>query len=243
MVDDFVFIDRRAQLSHRVWILLEEFNDLTLLAGEIARFADQRLLNFLLGDLDFGNAANFCEHEAETDAALSNLVILFFQLILRLVFVFFGGAPGIHFSLQLLPDLVEFLLNHFRRQIKIMLFVEQIEQAPFGFRSGRAAKLVLDLIRNQFFQFGEVVEPEALGEFVVDFWCFGFTNFVDLDFKHGVFAGEVLGLIVFREGHIDFGLVAGLDADQLLLKPRNERVGADHQCVFFSGAAFKRFAV
>mmetsp|Transcript_14379 Transcript_14379/g.17341 ORF Transcript_14379/g.17341 Transcript_14379/m.17341 type:complete len:318 (+) Transcript_14379:424-1377(+) len=124
-----------------------------------------------------------------------------------------------------------------------MLVVELIQKIAFRFRAGGTRKLILDLIRDQFFQLGEIFEAKAFCEVVIDIRCLRRADLMHFDFEHGVFAGEVFSLIVFRKRDIDFSLVAGFDADQLIFEAWNERVGANDQRVLFSGAAFEWLAI
>lgn len=63
------------------------------------------------------------------------------------------------------------------------------------------------------------------------------------DPKYGGLSGEVLRLIILREGHIDRNMVAHRSANQLLLKAGDKRAGAKGQGIVGTGAAVKGNAV
>ena len=68
-------------------------------------------------------------------------------------------------------------------------------------------------------------------------------DFFDIAGKDSRFPCQGFLLIFLREGHIDFHMVFGLHADQLLFKARDKGVGAQSQRVIGTLAAFKGFAV
>ena len=85
VVDHLLLEKRAAYLDDRPGILLVEFVDLALLAGELAGAGDQRPLDLLVCEHEAGTLADGAEHEAEADAPLGNGTILPAGLLL-------GGA-------------------------------------------------------------------------------------------------------------------------------------------------------
>ena len=63
-----------------------------------------------------------------------------------------------------------------------------------------------------------------------------------LHLEHGVRAGQLIG-VVLREGHVDFLILAGLDAHKLILKAGDEGAGAEVQAVIGAFSAAEGFAV
>ncbi len=53
-------------------------------------------------------------------------------------------------------------------------------------------------------------------------------------------AGELGAAVIGREGHVDGALLAGLDADELVLEARNEAAGAELQAIIGGAAAGNR---
>lgn len=140
-------------------------------------------------------------------------------------------------------DLVEFHVDHFRRQFEVMLLIEGVEEVTLRLGAGCVIQLLLKLRFQHGLQLFERVDAEAFGELFVDVRLLRRANFVDLHFEDSRFAGEVLGLVLFREGDFDVFFFAGFRADQLFLETRDEAAGAENQRVAFSGAAFERLAV
>ena len=81
------------------------------------------------------------------------------------------------------------------------------------------------------------------GEVVVELGQDLFAHLLDLDREDRVFAGELLGLVVVGEGHLDLALVAGLGADQLLLEALDQAAAAELEQVVGGGAALEGLAV
>ena len=66
---------------------------------------------------------------------------------------------------------------------------------------------------------------------------------MQLDLEGGILAGQLLGLILGGELHLNVELVAGLVADDLILKAGDEGAGTEHQRIVLRLAAFKGHAV
>ena len=92
----------------------------------------------------------------------------------------------------------------------------------------------------------ELVEgfhAETLGERVVDRDLAGGLHLLDGHVEGGVLAGEVLRLVVGREGDPDLARIAGFGADELVLEAGNEGAGAELELDAVAGAALERLAV
>ena len=66
---------------------------------------------------------------------------------------------------------------------------------------------------------------------------------MQLDLKDGSLAGQLLGLVLLREGDVDVELLAGGMADDLILEAGDEGVAAQHQRIMLRLAALKGNAV
>jgi len=73
---------------------LVEFQDFLFLAGIAPRHVNHFTLQIFLRHLNVSALADLSEDETKTHAALGDLAILFFEFILRLVFIFFVTACG-----------------------------------------------------------------------------------------------------------------------------------------------------
>ena len=81
------------------------------------------------------------------------------------------------------------------------------------------------------------------GEVVVELGQDLFADLFDLDREDRVFAGELLGLVVVGEGHLDLALLAGLGAGQLLLEALDQAAAAELEQVVAGGTALEGLAV
>ena len=87
-----------------------------------------------------------------------------------------------------------------------------------------------------------LVIRDVLGQLVVQLRKLGLLDALDGDFEGGLFAGQRLN-VVLGEGDDDVALVAGLHADDLLLKAGHERIGAKLEIIVLGRAAVKLLAV
>ena len=87
-----------------------------------------------------------------------------------------------------------------------------------------------------------LVVRDVLGQLVVQLRKLGLLDALDGDFEGGLFAGQRLN-VVLGEGDDDVALVAGLHADDLLLKAGYERIGAKLEIIVLGRAAVKLLAV
>ena len=93
------------------------------------------------------------------------------------------------------------------------------------------------------FELREVVGAVALGEFVVDGERLGRGDRLDRHVELRLAAGELARRVGLGEGRLDLALLAGGDAEQLLLEAGDEGVAADHHLDVLARAALERFAV
>ena len=87
-----------------------------------------------------------------------------------------------------------------------------------------------------------LVVGDVLGQLVVQLRKLGLLDALNGDFEGGLFAGQRLDIVLGERDH-DVALVAGLHADDLLLKAGHERVGAKLEVIVLGRAAVKLLAV
>ena len=92
-------------------------------------------------------------------------------------------------------------------------------------------------------QLAEVLKAHFLGEFIVNGAFLGGFDAGHLHVEFGRLSSQFLDAIGGGEGHFHDQFVAGLVADQLVLKARNELAGAEFQGHILGGAAVKDLAV
>ena len=102
----------------------------------------------------------------------------------------------------------------------------------------------LDALADGVLQFVEgVVLADVLGKVVIQLRQLLVLDLMQLDLEGGVLAGQFLSLVLLGELDVDVELLAGLVADDLLLKAGDEGAGAQHQRVVLSLAALESNAV
>ena len=117
-----------------------------------------------------------------------------------------------------------------------------IEQRALHLRAGETGGLLLQLTLDDLFQLVDAVEAKLLGEFVVDLGVGFDLHLLHGNIESGFLAGEVLSLVILREGHGDGLFIAGLHAHQLLFEAGDERARTQHQRRVLGLAAVERFA-
>ncbi len=120
---------------------------------------------------------------------------------------------------------------------------EPVEQLALHLRAGQAGGFLLELALEQTLELVEALEPERLGEVLVDLGLAGNLEFLDGDVEFGLLPGEMLGRIVLGEGHGDGLLIARFHAGQLLFEAGDELARAEHQRGAFGLTAFELGAV
>ena len=102
----------------------------------------------------------------------------------------------------------------------------------------------LDALADGVLQLVEsVVLADVLGKVVVQLGQLLVLDLMQLDLEGGVLAGQLLSLVLLGELDVDVELLAGLVADDLLLKAGDEGAGAQHQRVVLGLAALESDAV
>ncbi|MNX89393.1 hypothetical protein D3C86_1214070 [compost metagenome] len=124
-----------------------------------------------------------------------------------------------------------------------MRLVQLVQQGALQLEAGGAGVLLVQVGLQQLFQLVQRLQADAGGELVVDLGFGLGLDGLDRDVEGGGFAGQVLGLVFFREGDLDGLLFADLGALELLFEARDEAVGADHQVGVLGRTAFEHFTV
>src|SRR6185312_2735640 len=181
-----------------------------------------RALHFVAGDRDAVLLADAREHQAKAHAAFRNLAIFLLEFVFGLALVRGGLAFALQFGFDLLPDRVEFRLDHGRRQFERMQLVERIENAPFHVQAAGTREIGLQLFANAVLECTEIVDTELFRELAIDGDRIGLANLLHADVERRVFSGE-RGIRVARwERHVELAALAGLRAGQLILETGNE---------------------
>ena len=121
--------------------------------------------------------------------------------------------------------------------------VQLVQQGALQLEAGGAGVLLVQVLAQQLLQLVQRFQTDTLGELVVHL---GFNLGLDgphLDVEGGQFAGQMGGLVVFREGDLDGLFLADLGALQLLFEAGDEAARADHQVRVLGGAAVEGLAV
>ena len=90
----------------------------------------------------------------------------------------------------------------------------------------RSVELLALLVADQALQLVEALQPEGLGEILVDLRLASGLHRLDGDREGRVLAGEIGHLIVGREGDLHLALVARLGADELVFEAGDQAARA-----------------
>ena len=145
--------------------------------------------------------------------------------------------------LDLAPDRLELPFDHAGRQLEAVRIGELVEQRALEPVARDALVLALDLAPDGRLEGVEVVEPDMLGELVVDERVVRVPEFLDGDREARLLALELVVRIVLREVDLDGLPVAGFHAEELFLEARDELARAQPQHEVLGGAALEGLAV
>ncbi len=221
-VHHLVFEDRGAQFLNGLRVLLEELIELTLLTGELAGTLGQRLIQFLLRDGDRVLFTHFGQHEAEAHTTFRNLAVLGANFLFRFIQIGDRLVLVLQLMLELLPDLVELLLNHCRRQFEIMNLVEPVQHGALQMLARHAGIIALHLFGQRLAELFKAFNAEARGELIIHLHFCRRLHFLHLDLKDSVFAGQMFRTVIGRESHLHLDLVARGGAHKLFFEAGNE---------------------
>ena len=198
---------------------------------------------FFLGHVNIVGPADLGQNQAEADTTFRDAAVFVLELVFRLALVFLFKVIVLHRVGHFAPDIGELSLNHLRRQIKAMLAIQLVEQDAFDLHARLLGVLAFDILFEHVLEAVQILETEALGQLVINLRLFRRFDVFDGDIKDSSFAGEMLGLILLREGNVQLTLLATLGTHQLFFKTRDEGAVADSDPAVFCGTTFKGLAV
>ena len=145
---------------------------------------------------------------------------------------------------KLVPELVRARVDVAVRDLDRRLLGDRVDNRPavllLDFLLGRlgdaGGDVVLELLQR-------VVAEVLGGELVVQLRKGLLFDGVDVDLEDGFLAGQVLGAVLVREGHVHDRVLAGLRAVELLFEAGDELAGAELQHVVVAGAALEGLVV
>ncbi len=141
------------------------------------------------------------------------------------------------------PDILEFGLDHFRRQVELVLGVQLVEEVTLDLHARLLGVLALETLAQRLFQAVETFQAQTLGQLVINLGVLRRFEPLHGDFKHGGLTSQLFGLVVFREGDIELTLFTDLGTDKLLFKARDERTIADRDSCILGRTAFEHFTI
>ena len=187
------------------------------------------------------------------DKALTNL--FFSGLFIVLTELFFGLADvlqvvselhvsGFEVHGDLFDDLVNALVDHFVRDIDLGIgYSLRYESFMVGFFC-LLDSLQLHLLFHRSLQVIHFIElADGFCESIIKSRQLFAFYIIDVYFEFCFFAFERIDEVGFREGDLDFYVIARFMAFELFFKARDEALGADFQRIGLAFAAFERFAV
>ena len=130
-------------------------------------------------------------------------------------------------ALVLVPYLVEFHLDHARRHRELVFLGQLVEQRALEALARDRIVIALHALADLLAQLGEVLQPDRLGQRIVDRRRLPLAHFLDLDLEDRVLAGQIGRTVIGRERHLDGTILAGFGADDLVLETRDEAAGAE----------------
>ena len=148
-----------------------------------------------------------------------------------------------HLGLDRVPHQIELFGDQRRRCLEFVALIEPIQQGALDALARRAGEFGLEPSARSFLQLVERFQTERFCELVVDGGLAGRFDPGCRGLELGRLAGEFLAGVILREGNFQRAGLADADADQLLLKTRNELAGADHDLDALAGAAVEGHAV
>ena len=139
------------------------------------------------------------KQQTKPHAAFGNLAILDFQFVVGLTLVIVVELIRFLGLFDLLPDLIEFVLGHPRRNVEVVALGELVEQLTLGPLAGQAIIFLTQLLTDSDLEGTQVFHPQRLGEFVIDGDFHAFVNFLNGAIEHGVLTGKIIDPIICGE--------------------------------------------
>ena len=139
-----------------------------------------------------------------------------------------GGLPSLNLratfllALVLRPYRVEFHFDHPRGDREIVTLGEFVKEHSLDALARDRIIVALHPLADLLAQLCEGVEPDRLGERIVDRCRQALPHLLYLDLEYRVLAGQIGGAVIGRECHPDSAVLARFGAEQLVLKARDE---------------------
>src|SRR3546814_8948858 len=129
--------------------------------------------------------------------------------------------------LHLLPDLLELLLEHARRDLEVVRIRQLVQQGPLHSLARIALVFLAELPADRVLQRTEILHAHRRGERVVDRRLDGLAKIADGALEDGVLASQRLVAVVLRKGNLDLHRPDDLGPDELRLDAGDELVAAE----------------
>ena len=200
------------------------------------------------GDGDFFRVRNPFKQNVRQNVLACRLAVVFAKLVFiraRKRHVLFKRHT---LRLQLRGEFVNHPVNaifdHHGRQVNRHVRDGFIDNCLALSLNGATFGLSLHVLANVGAVFGKRLEfADFLGEGVVKFGQFAVLDAVNFALENGIFAGNVLGVVIVGERDFNGARFADLRADKLFLEVADKFVCANFKRLIFSLAARKFFAV
>ena len=144
-------------MHHCVWILLEIFQSLALLPRELLDALHQSLIHLFLRHFDRILRSDFGNNQTGTNTPFGDLTIFGTKLVFALIKILNFFAFALKLMLELMPDLIEFKIDHSWRQFEAMLGVELIKKVLLHMRPRHLRIIRRNLLANRLTEFLEVL--------------------------------------------------------------------------------------
>ncbi len=119
------------------------------------------------------------------------------------------------------PDIREFEFDHAGWDREVIALRQLVEQCPLQAQARGRIVVPLHLPLQFLAQFAQVFQTSRLGELVVDRHRRALADFLHINCKDRLLAGEIRGGIILGKGHADSPLLAGGRAEELLFEAWN----------------------
>ena len=147
------------------------------------------------------------------------------------------------FVVKLMRDLAGFRIDKICRQIELHHPVKLVEERALQHRTCGTLVLRLKTFRDLDLQRGQILGSELLGQLIVDLGRLRLFYGLDSAGENRGFARQMLGPIGLGKAYVDRQIIADLGTDQLRLKARNERVGAQNERIILARATLEQLSV
>ena len=207
------------------------------------RLHTDRGVDLVRRDDDVVHASNLTQHQAEADAAGGDSPVFLAQLIVGFNFIVVVhravGAAGF----EILPDLVEFLIDERFWWAEGRVFGQYVQQIALQPQAGQFGQAALTHGRQRFPQVFQRVKTQFFGQRIVDGRSDRLAQLLCRDIEGRQLSRQVFRLVFGGEGHFDDLRFTGLHALDLFDEARDEVRAADIHIRVSRGAPLEGHAV